>query len=632
MFRASISSRSRKFSFLFILFLASSIIWLACTKESPVEPKIEPTEIDYIEVEPLNAEFTEIGQTIQFTAIAVDVDTNVIAGKKFSWTSSNTSVVQVNSEGLATAISGGSAIITATTEGFSGKATVSVALGIPIGMNLKNGDFWEYLWFWESENSAQGSETEFETESGTFTVTLQSPVTIAGLQAFPIRVEGSTSDGLFDFSPEWTHLAVGTDGSLMGSKDGNSLQILYSASNPSWTGGGYFLPIPSDQPMKSNEGMFNGSYNQMPALVVSRFISEGGCTYYPSIGQTICSGDPLTIIEREYYKEGIGPIGYFFESNISYSGGGFYSSHRNTRIVELINTSLLPMDGSVFNRPPWENVAPLNIPRYNHTCTVLNGEIYAIGGHNGSNALSSIEIYDPGSNSWRFGTSLPKAISYHHAEIVDGKIYVIPSYHNPIYIYNPMNNSWTAGENVPYDDLAHGICSMDNDYVVSVTPDGAFSGYLYVFIYQVSQNKWLNGYATSLDDHRWFTVSAIDNDLYVLGGYRQSMNAKISKFIHYYNAALGTWKNFYASLNTPRYSHTSVSFNNEIISLGGKNGSGHLRSVEAFDPQSKTSRELPDMLRHRKEFDAVTLDGKIYVIGGSDGSKILNNVEVYTPN
>lgn len=635
MLKIDITPRLFNVIFMIMIITLTSITWYGCNKEAPVEPNVDqnagPTEIDYIEVQPSSGEFSEIGQTIQFTAVAVDVDTNIISDIKFSWSSSNTSVVQVNSEGLATAISGGTAVISASSQGYSGKANVNVMQGNPLGMTLKRGDFWEYLWNWESENYAQGSGTDFETENGIFTVTLQSAVTIAGLEAFPISVSGPTSDGNFDFSPEWTHLAVGSDGSLLGSKDGNTLQVLYNSKNSSWNGGGYFLPIPDDQQMQSYDGQFTGAYNQIPALVVSRHISEGGCTYYPSVGQTICSGDPLSITEREYYKEGVGPIGYSFESNISYSGGGFFTSHKNTRTVELINTSLFPTDGSIFHRPPWENVAPLNISRYQHSCTVLNGEIYAIGGHNGSNSLSSIEIYDPGSNSWRFGTSLPKALLYHEAEIVDGKIYVIPSYDNPIYIYNPMSNSWTTGENVPYDDPAHGICSMDNDYVVSVTPNGAFSGGLYVFIYQVSQNKWLNGFSVSLDDHRWFTVSAIQNDLYVIGGYRQSMDSKVSKFIHFYDAALGTWEKFFASLNKARYSHASVKFNGEIISLGGTDGTASLRDMEAFSPQSKTSRVLPSMLRHRKDFDAVTLNGKIYVIGGNDGSKILNNVEVYTP-
>ena len=35
------------------------------------------------------------------------------------------------------------------------------------------------------------------------------------------------------------------------------------------------------------------------------------------------------------------------------------------------------------------------------TGSVVGGLLYALGGHDGSGALSSCEVYDPASNSWR---------------------------------------------------------------------------------------------------------------------------------------------------------------------------------------------------------------------------------------
>jgi len=606
-------------------------ISFGCSKDKVVDPIEEDIIVDDIIVTPVLTELTEIGQTIKLTATAFDVDTNIITGKSITWSSSNSDIVQVNNDGLSTAMKGGTATITASVDSISGSAIVNVKISSTLGINLKSGDYWEYLWNWESENYAQGSGTDFETEIGIFTVTLQAPKIISGIEAFSVSISGNTSNGSFDYAPEWSCLAVGSDGSLLGSKDGSTLKVLYDASSTSWSGGGYFIPFPSDQTVSAFEGQFSGAYNQTAALVVSRQTSSGGCTYYPSIGQTICSGDPMTITEREYYKEGVGPLGYFFESQVSYSGGGFYTSHRNTHTVELINTSLVPTDGSVFHRPPWEDVTPLNTARYLHASVVLNGQIYTIGGHDGNNSLSSMEVYNPGSNSWRYGKSLPAAVSYHTAEVVDGKIYVVVSYENPVYIYNPSTNSWSSGANSTYKDPSHGSCAMDNDYVVCVSPNGAYSGQLNVFIYQVSQNKWLYGYPASLTDHRWFSVASIENDLFVVGGYRQFLDTKVSKFIHHYDAAQGTWKTFAAQLIKARYSATSVTLNGEIITLGGRNVTSILRDVEALNPNSMTSRALPDMLRPREEFDAVVLDGKIYVIGGNNGSIVLNNVEVYTP-
>ena len=56
---------------------------------------------------------------------------------------------------------------------------------------------------------------------------------------------------------------------------------------------------------------------------------------------------------------------------------------------------------------------------------VVNGKIYVIGGWNGFSALTSVEEYDPTTNSWRYVTSMPVsryAIGY---GVVSGRIYAI---------------------------------------------------------------------------------------------------------------------------------------------------------------------------------------------------------------
>jgi hypothetical protein len=66
------------------------------------------------------------GDTRQFTAVAKDGSSTVISGVTFAWTSTSTSAATVNSLGVATAVAGGAADITATAGGQSGFGTFTV--------------------------------------------------------------------------------------------------------------------------------------------------------------------------------------------------------------------------------------------------------------------------------------------------------------------------------------------------------------------------------------------------------------------------------------------------------------------------------------------------------------------------
>jgi uncharacterized protein YjdB len=66
------------------------------------------------------------GSTTQATATARDANGNVLTGRSASWTSSNTGVATVSSSGLVSGSSAGSAQITATIEGKTGSATITV--------------------------------------------------------------------------------------------------------------------------------------------------------------------------------------------------------------------------------------------------------------------------------------------------------------------------------------------------------------------------------------------------------------------------------------------------------------------------------------------------------------------------
>ena len=72
-----------------------------------------------------------VGQAVQLSATTRDAQNNILTGRVVAWASSNVAVASVSSTGLVTGISAGSCTITATSEGKSGTAQVTVAL-VPV--------------------------------------------------------------------------------------------------------------------------------------------------------------------------------------------------------------------------------------------------------------------------------------------------------------------------------------------------------------------------------------------------------------------------------------------------------------------------------------------------------------------
>ena len=107
--------------------------WLAGCGDSttdpvpPPPPPPDPPRATTVAVSPAVAELNALGATVQLAAEVRDQNGQVMAGAAVTWTSGSPGVATVNASGLATAVSNGTATITATAGSGSGSAAVTVA-------------------------------------------------------------------------------------------------------------------------------------------------------------------------------------------------------------------------------------------------------------------------------------------------------------------------------------------------------------------------------------------------------------------------------------------------------------------------------------------------------------------------
>ena len=79
---------------------------------------------------------------------------------------------------------------------------------------------------------------------------------------------------------------------------------------------------------------------------------------------------------------------------------------------------------SLAEEGTWERKADMPTPRLTLTTSAVDGKIYAIGGHDYTNVLNTVEMYDPATDIWEQKADMPTARIRLSSSVVDGIIYV----------------------------------------------------------------------------------------------------------------------------------------------------------------------------------------------------------------
>jgi uncharacterized protein YjdB len=93
----------------------SGIATITVTKPPVASVRLQPDQAN-----------VAVGATVQLSAAALDASGTVMSDRAISWTTSNPAVAAVNASGLVTGVAAGTATITATSEGKSSNATITV--------------------------------------------------------------------------------------------------------------------------------------------------------------------------------------------------------------------------------------------------------------------------------------------------------------------------------------------------------------------------------------------------------------------------------------------------------------------------------------------------------------------------
>jgi N-acetylneuraminic acid mutarotase len=306
------------------------------------------------------------------------------------------------------------------------------------------------------------------------------------------------------------------------------------------------------------------------------------------------------------------------------SGGGVSTISKAVRYV------LTPGGGT----GRWESGPSMPVSLGEVAAAALGGVIYMVG--EGSSATLA---FDPVTHTWL--SNLPPRPfpgNHHAAEVINGKLYLFGGFgfgsEGKVQIFDPSTDTWTLGASIPFATgsastaLINGKVYLAGGIVGGHTVDSAA-------VYDPVTNSW--GMIASMPAGRNHAASATNGQkLYVFGGRGVGSgdgNTVAVGFddLQIYDPATNTWQtSANASSGLPPLPQKrggmgkAVYLGGEFYVIGGEttsSGTGQVAGnvynrVDVYDPSSQSWRLDAVLPTARHGIFPVLLDGKIYVGGG----------------
>jgi N-acetylneuraminic acid mutarotase len=252
----------------------------------------------------------------------------------------------------------------------------------------------------------------------------------------------------------------------------------------------------------------------------------------------------------------------------------------------------------------------------------LNGKIYAIGGFraNGSSA-TTVEVYDPASDSWQTVAPLPVGLNHPLAASVGNRLYVIgghpesgPEAVDTTYAYDPDANTWTERARMPSARGALAVAVIDG----KISAVGGSPRERDFAEYDPAADVWTPLPAMPTPRNH-LAAGAVNGKFYAVGG-RSGDIGGITGILEEYDPATNTWTER-APMPTPRGGIAGVAVNGLLYVFGGEGNRdspvGIFDQVEAYDPSANSWRRLDPMAVPRHGIQVAAIGNRIYVPGGA---------------
>ncbi|MFC1508902.1 kelch repeat-containing protein [Candidatus Omnitrophota bacterium] len=298
-------------------------------------------------------------------------------------------------------------------------------------------------------------------------------------------------------------------------------------------------------------------------------------------------GSASGVVNGKIYIFG-GDYGYLEHPDMRFSGVEEYDPDTNTLTIK----QTFP-DG----RRDW-------------SVSVVNGIIYAIGGYTmgfQNRAQSTTYAYDPTTDTWTEKASMPTKRGCHCAAVVDGKIYIIGGAQviggaqdaywqlggemlSTVEEYDPATDTWTSKSSM-LTGRRYATASVINGKIYVMGGAEGESPVASVEEYDPATDTWTEK-GDMLTPLFIVSSSVVNGKIYTISGCDKSWNVKTN--VDEYDPATNTWIKR-TNISAGRAGHTCAAMNGKIYVFGGtsfpntwdfQNSNYFISLIEVFDPGS----------------------------------------------
>ena len=285
--------------------------------------------------------------------------------------------------------------------------------------------------------------------------------------------------------------------------------------------------------------------------------------------------------------------------------------------VLLAATALLGVAARGGAAVGWQRHAAMPEERSEVAAAAVDGELVVVGGfvadgHDSARA----DAYLPATDRWRRLPDLPVPVDHAAAASVNGRMYVIGGYgadRMPLRtVFTLDGGTWRAIAPLPDGRAAAAAAIADGRLYVLGGRNGRRALARDAFVLSLESGRWMRIPGPAPREH--LAAAAWDGRVYAIGGRAAGIDTNTTRF-EVYDATARRWRRL-APLPGARGGTGAAALAGHIVSVGGEEPAGAIRTVYSYDMRRHRWSRLPDLPTPRHGLGVVAAGGRIWTLAG----------------